>query len=61
VGKHPIAQIGFAATRETMNIDAPAVAEKALQCRAEQDQRGIFDRRAPAVRAAQRRVDPALD
>jgi hypothetical protein len=61
VGKHPIAQIGFAAARETMNMDAPAIAEEALQCRAEQNQRGIFDQRALAIRAAQRRVDTALN
>jgi hypothetical protein len=59
--KHAIAQIGFAAAREAVNVDAPAVTEKSLQRRAEQNQRGILDQRALAVRAAQRRVDAALD
>ena len=31
MGEHPIAQIGLAAAREAMNIDAPAVAKKTLQ------------------------------
>jgi len=61
MGKNAIAQIGFAAPRETVNVDAPTVAEKSLQRRAEQNQRGIFDQRPLGVSGPERRIDTALD
>ena len=61
MSEDPIAQIRLAAARKTMNIDAPAVAEKTLQrCRAE-DQQRIVDQRSVSFAGMKGGIDAALD
>jgi hypothetical protein len=61
MGKNPIPQIGLAAPRETVDIDAPAVTKKALHSGGAEDQQRILDQRAIAGRGAKRGIDAALD
>src|SRR5581483_4106243 len=61
VREDPVAQIGLAAPREAVDIDAPAVAEKTLKGGGAKNQQRILDQRAPPASAVERGVDAALD
>ena len=41
--EYPVAQIRLTAARETMDIDTPAIAEKALKTRREENQQRVFN------------------
>jgi len=61
MGEHDFAQIGLAAARETVNVDAPAEAKETLQCGRANYQQRVGQRRSVAILGPQRRVDAALD
>jgi hypothetical protein len=60
VGKYAVPKLGFAATRETVDINAPAIAEETLQRGGAEDQQRILKQRTIG-RGAERRIDTALD
>jgi hypothetical protein len=60
MSKYPVAKVGFAAARETVDVDAPEVAEKPLQRRGTENQQRILEQGTIGV-GADRRIDAALD
>ena len=61
MSEHDVAQISLAAARETVNVDAPAEAQKPLQRGRAQYQQRVGQQRNVAFLSAQRRVDAAFD
>jgi len=43
MGEYPVAQIRLTAARKTMDIDTPAVPEKPLKARREENQQRVFN------------------
>ena len=43
MGEYPVAQIRLTAARETMDIDTPAIPEKSLKARREENQQRVFN------------------
>jgi hypothetical protein len=59
--KNFFAQIGFRFARKTIDIDAPAIAKKALEDRAHQDQQRKINQRDAGQFLLHRRIDAFLD
>ena len=57
---YAVPKVGFAAARETVDVDAPEVAEKPLQRRGTENQQRILEQGTIGV-GADRRIDAALD
>jgi hypothetical protein len=60
VGKYAVPKLGFAATREAVDVDAPAVAEETLQGCGAEDQQRILEQ-GTIGGGAERRIDAIFD
>jgi hypothetical protein len=61
MGEHDIAQIGLAAARETMNVDAPTEAKETLQRGRPDNQQRVGQQRGGVLLGSQSGIDAALD